>query len=57
MHKVIELTPYLPTAEPEKSHVVFESVSHGLITGAEIAVTLLIGICFFVSTCAFVHII
>lgn len=56
MKNTIELTPYLPECTSAKSHAVSDTVSRALISGAEVLVTLLIGACFFVSTCAFIQI-
>lgn len=56
MKNTIELTPYLPECTSAKSHAVSDTVSRALISGAEVLVTLLIGVCFFVSTCAFIRI-
>ena len=57
MKNTIELTPYLPEAVPAKARPVSDTVSRVMISGAEVLVTLLIGVCFLVSTCAFLQII
>lgn len=57
MKNTIELTPYLPATVRAKKRSVLDTVSRVLISGTEVLVTALIGVCFFVSTCAFIQII
>lgn len=56
MKNTIELTPYLPTTVRAKKRSVFDTVSRVLISGTEVLVTALIGVCFLVSAFAFIQI-